>query len=316
MELKEQIYLTPGFNSLDELRKEVEFWDATTSQWLADCPRRGQYSIEQRIVPADETPALDAGNALHDGLAVLYSGGGEELALQTVIDKFGKPREWRLHPQHKYAHIHVGHLEVIFKNYLEWSKKHDSFTPLVRTLDQLKLDNVLAAIWQVTPDGHVVLGESKIVMQFMVETLDGPVRFVYSGRPDLPIEQGGLIHILDHKSTNSYLSDFHFSQYRFSNQLRGYAAMISEVAGVNVSGCLINGLYMGSRASLSDFKGEKFARFGPLTFMPAHLTESIKNQYYWRKSLDFWRTQGYFPQHTSKMCSGCPFDKLCNASPS
>lgn len=316
MELREEIYLTPEFPTLDDLRREVEFWDATTSQWLADCPRRGQYAIERRAVPTEETPALDAGMALHAGMAVLYSGGGDELALETVLQTWGHPRDWRLPDKHKYGHLHMGHLEVIFKNYLDWAKKHDSFKPVIMEQDQLDLTNVLAAIWLVTPEGKVVLGESKIVMRFEVETVDGPVKFVYSGRPDLPIELGGVNYILDHKSTNAYLSDYYFSQYRFSNQLRGYGAMISEVTRRSISGALINGIYMGSRASLSDFKGEKFARYGPMSFLPAHLTEAIRNQYYWRQSLDFWRAQGYFPQHSGKLCSGCPYDKLCNASPS
>jgi PD-(D/E)XK nuclease superfamily protein len=316
MELREEIYLTEGFNSLDDLRREVEFWDATSAQWLADCPRRGQYSLENRAVPLDESHAMRAGTALHAGLAVLYSGGGDELALQTVLDTWGQAPEWRLPPGHKYSHLHSGHLEVIFKNYLEWKTKHDSFRPLVVTREELDLTDVLAAIWLVTPDGKVVLGESKLVMRFSIETLDGLVNFIYAGRPDLPIEMGGVTYILDHKSTNAYLSSYYFDQYRFSNQLRGYGAMISKILKRTISGALINGIYMGERASLSEFKGEKFARFGPMSFMPAHLNEAIKNQYYWRKSLDFWKSQGYFPQHTGKLCSGCSFADLCNASPS
>lgn len=315
MELLEQVYLSPEFSSLEAIEQEVDLWDATTAQWLADCPRRGQYAIEHQVEPAKEAVVLSAGRAIHAGMAVLYSGGGDELALQTVIDTFGKPREWRLPPAASFSHIHLGHLEVIFKNYLDWRKKHDSFQPIVVELSDIDFTDVIAAIWQLTPDNKVILGESKLVMRFMVDTKDGQVPFIYSGRPDLPIGLGGVNYILDHKSTNAYLSDYYFKQYRYSNQLRGYGAMILKLLKRTISGALINGVYIGERASLSDFKGEKFARYGPMSYLPAHLTEAIKNQYYWKKSLEWYKEQGYFPQHTSKLCSGCPFDTLCNASP-
>lgn len=315
MILREETYLSPKFSSIEQLEKEVEFWDATTSQWLADCPRRGQYAIEARAVPMEEAFQLKAGIAIHVAMAVLYTTGDEELALATIKEKWGYDANWQLPSTHKYAHLSLGHLEVIFKNYLDWRKKHDAFKPLILHRDELDMSRVLAAMWLVTEDDRVVLGESKIVMEFDVQTKGGLTPFVYSGRPDLPIELGGVLYVLDHKSTNSYLSDWYFEQYRFSNQLRGYGAMLQQLIQKPISGALINGVYMGKRASLSEFKGDRFARYGPMTYLPPHLPEAIKNQYYWRKSLDFWRTEGYFPQHTGKLCGGCPFDKLCNLSP-
>jgi PD-(D/E)XK nuclease superfamily len=315
MDLREDTYLSPEFSSLEELEKEVEFWDATTSQWLANCPRRGQYAIEEKAIPSVESPVLVAGKSLHGAMAVLYAGGEEDLALEELKRISGWDYDFRLPAGHKFQHLSLGHLEVIMKNYFVWRKKHDDFQVLQVSKDDMDLTDVLAASWLLTSDGKVVLGESKIVMRFMIDTKDGEVPFVYSGRPDLPVVLGGAINILDHKSTNAYLSDWYFNQYRFSNQLRGYGAMIRKLLHKEVSGCLINGIFMGEKASQHTFKGNRFSRFGPLTFMPAHFNEAIKNQYYWRKSLDFWRQQGYFPQHTSKLCQGCNYDSLCNSSP-
>src|SRR5258708_1369591 len=125
----------------------------------------------------------------------------------------------------------------------------------------------------------------------------GEVVFHYAGKPDLPVMQGGEILLMDHKSTNSYLSDYYFDQFRFSNQLRGYCSMIERLTGQRLGGALINGLYVGNKAIDDASKAARFARYGPMMFQPGHLAEAIKNQYYWRKALDYHESEGYYPQH-------------------
>jgi hypothetical protein len=52
-----------------------------------------------------------------------------------------------------------------------------------------------------------------------------------------------------------------------------------------------------------------------MLYSPSHLDEAIKNQYHWRKALDYYEQQGYYPQHTGKMCGGCTFAELCVQTP-
>jgi hypothetical protein len=311
--IHEQLYLSPRFKSREELEAAIEAnWDATTSSQVARCPRNGEYSIRYGLRPNSEALYLKAGNALHGALACYYVGESLEVCLEELATLWGSERDY-VPPGEKFAHLTLGFLEVILKNYAEYAKKRDNFRPIVVKLNELDLSRVLGAVWRVNDEGEVVLGESKIIMDFS-DWCPGP--FIYSGKPDLPIEMGGALYLMDHKSTSGYLSNWYFDQYRFSNQLRGYCAMINELTHMRLNGALINGLYTGERAVLAEFKGDRFGRYGPMIYHPEHLREAILNQYHWRQVLDYWEKQGYYPQHTSRLCTNCAYDMLCALSPS
>lgn len=318
-ELKSELYLAPQFPDRAALEREIEFWDATTAQWVGDCPRRAEYAIRYNIVPKDEAIVLAAGRAIHAALAVFYATRDVTLALTLLRETFGRDADWRLPPGHRYAHLHLGHIEIIFKNYVDFAERRDTFEPLHVTLSDLDLTDVLAAQWLIAPDGKVILGESKVVMRFDVPLKDGTsASFVYAGKPDLPIRMSGSVYLMDHKSTNAYLAEYWAEQWRYSNQLRGYCAMFAKLLpSMQISGAMINGIHMGEKASLSfkETKANKFARYGPYIFQPAHLAEAIRNQYLWRQNLDWFEQQGYYPQHASKLCGGCPYSPLCEVSP-
>jgi radical SAM protein with 4Fe4S-binding SPASM domain len=159
-------------------------------------------------------------------------------------------------------------------------------------------------------------------MEFPLEVSQGvntpgtkTVLFHYAGRPDLPIEMGGQVYVLDHKTTSSYLSDWYFSQYKLSNQLRGYCAMLESLTGLRLGGALVNGVYVGEKATASGFTGAKFARYGPLMFQPGHLYEALLNQYYWKQQLYRFHEMEYFPQNAGKACQSCDYLPLCTTSP-
>jgi hypothetical protein len=309
--LRQEVYLDKEFNSLQDLASKVDFWDASTSSAYGKCPRSAFYKNELKLGQIEEALPRVAGRAVHAGMAVLYSSDrNADLALDALRAEFGD-RE-APDPGHKYAHLHLGHLEVIFKNYVDWSAKHDTFTPLTIHLDDINYDHLLGAIWLVTEDDRVVLGESKLIMRF---ELEGGRELVYSGRPDLPVNMSGGIYVLDHKSTSGYLSDWYFSQHVISNQLRGYCKMIEDLIDKRPDGALVNGIYVGDKATKVNSKAVRFSRYGPLVFRPAHLDEAIKNQYYWRQLSYIYRELDFWPQNTGKMCQSCDFLDLCKTSP-
>lgn len=313
MTVREELYLSPRFPTREDLEKalqELQAPDATRTQWIANCPRRAEYGVVRGLVSKKEFWPLRAGASLHNALATYYVSYDPELALAELRASWGDPED-RSPSGENYSHLHYGHIEVVFKNYMVEAKKRDTFRPIIVHRDDLDLTSVVGAIWRVVEDERIVLGESKVIMEFIVNGKP----FLYAGIPDLPIEMGGAYYILDHKSTNSYLSDYWFEQFRFSNQFRGYCIMIERLTGLTISGALVNGIYVGKRAILSDFKGNKFARFGPIMYDPGHYTEAILNQYYWRKMLDVYKQMGYYPQHASKLCAGCPFSGLCASNP-
>jgi hypothetical protein len=229
---------------------------------------------------------------------------------------FGHDADWRLPPGHRYAHLHLGHLEVIAKNYVDHARKRDTFRPLILHREELNLERVVAGYWKMTDEGLVVLGESKFIMEFPLQLPDGKtVIYHHAGKPDLPISMAGSIRILDHKTTSSRLSDWWAAKHRFSNQLRGYAAMVNELTPYVADGALINAVYVGKEASDSLSKATKFARFGPFLYQPAHLTEALLNQYYWKQWLFKCHEQQYYPQNPDQHCGSCEMSELCNANP-
>ncbi len=308
-EIKELLYLSPNYKSREELEKAVETsWDATTASQVARCPRNAQHWVRQGLVPKGESVARTAGAALHAALSLYYAGAEPDLCLEEIRKTWGDTKSSSV----KFAHLNVGFLEVVFKNYLTYAKRADNFKPLEVQMEDLDLSKVLGAVFRIAPNGNVILGESKVIMDFS-DVVGHP--FVYSGKPDLPVETGGATYLWDHKSTNSYLSTWYFDQFRFSNQLRGYCTIVSRLTHLRLNGALINGIYMGERAVLTEFKGDRFGRYGPMLYQESHLDEAIKNQYAWRKTLDYYEQEGYYPQHTSKLCGGCSYDKLCALSP-
>jgi len=308
--IREELYLGEykSREELEEAIRTLQAPDATRTQWVGDCPRKAEYSIIRGLAAKGDSYPKTAGVAIHAALAVYYTTFDDELALDAAR------RAWGDTPNppstNSYAHLNLGHIEVVLKRYLMWAKKHDMLQPIVARMDDLELKHVKAAIWRMVDD-RVVLGESKIVMEFEVNGEP----FLYSGIPDLPVGMGGAYYVFDHKSTNAYLSEYWAEQHRHSNQLRGYCAMIEALTGLRISGALINGIYMGERASSSEYKGNRFARFGPYMYTPGHYVEAIKNQWAWRKQLDTWKQLGYYPQHASRLCSGCAFSRLCSESP-
>jgi hypothetical protein len=325
--VQEELYLGQ-YASREELEREIgTFWDATTAGRYAWCPRHAQYA-SLGLEPSGESLQLDAGNAIHAAMHTLYTSGDGELALHVLRQTFGEDRSLPA-PSAKYSHINVGFLEVVFKNYLTWREKHDTFEPLLVHYEDLDLSQVAAAMWQVLPDGRVILGESKLVMRLDV---DGD-EFIYAGKPDLPILMGGGLYIMDHKtSCGGYLSQWWAEKHTISNQLRGYCRMIELVASKvlaqagqqRVQGAIINGIYAGEKATDPKFRGTSFSRFGPFLYRPSHLDEAIVNQWWWLKMRHLYaetadaspalRKYGW-GQNTGKACQGCPYLDLCREQP-
>src|SRR2546428_11873454 len=131
MEIKEELYLSPEYPDRATLEAAVDMWDATQAQWTADCPRRAEYSIRYGIEPVGEGYARLAGTALHAALASWYVIKDLDLSLEEIRKAWGQSPDWRLPPGHKFSHLHLGFLETIFKNYVDFSRRRDTFIPLL-----------------------------------------------------------------------------------------------------------------------------------------------------------------------------------------
>jgi hypothetical protein len=312
-------YYEPGLSCIEDVKdKYGPIWDATTLTKVADCPRKHQIRVEMGMERSGPpSPPMVAGIAVHAGLEYYYSLPergeiAEEAAVQVMWAEWDRFDIDRALMDQKYVHLSGEHLEQILRNYFHYWKHEaiDIFEPYVVTSDSLDLSDVVAAKFRTTSTGELVLGESSLIMRFRTT---GGHEFIYSGKPDLPVvKQDGSLWAMDHKSTGTYLSDWWAKNFEVSNQLRGYMAMLRSLTGRTPRGGVINAIYVGKHATNPNSKATKFNRF-QFDFAPDHIDEAIDNQYAWVKTIEHYRSTGYWPQACGY--GGCDMPSLCRRDP-
>ena len=312
-------YFADGFSSIEEVEEAYgTLLDASTLQKVADCPRAHQIRVEENLDRPSPTTPMVAGIAVHYGLEYYYANSEptdkhEAEAIRLMEVEYATFDIDRVNQDTRYLHLQPDHLADVMRNYFNtWNRQRiEVYRPYGGLkVDELDLSSVVAAQFYLTPDEDIILGESKLVMKFDVEGEE----LVLAGKPDLPVrKQDGSIYIMDHKSTSAYLSDYWAKSHEVSNKMRGYMAMVSSLLGGEpLAGAVINGLYVGKHALSETSKATKFQRF-QYDFTPDHVTESLRNQLAWRKTIDHYREEGYFPQGCAY--GGCSYPDVCKRDP-
>lgn len=309
-------YFAEPFKSYDDVVEAYgPIYDATTLQKVADCPRAHQIRVEHNWERPEPTAPMIAGIAVHYGLEYYYAHSEPTTSHEaTAINLMEK--EWdrfdinEATRDPKHLHLTKPHLADVMRNYFNyWNRQQiEIYRPLGSlTVDQIDFSDVLAAHFYLTPEGEIILGESKLVMKFG--------ELVLAGKPDLPVrKQNGDIYIMDHKSTSGNLGAYHEKNFQMSNQLRGYMAMVrSLLGGRELAGAVINALNVGSNALNPNSKAAKFDRY-EFDFTPDHVDETINNQLAWARTIKHYQEEGYFPQGCGY--GGCSYPDVCRRDPS
>lgn len=311
-------YFAPPFTCIEEVEAaHGPLFDASTLQKIADCPRLYQIRVEENLTKPRASAKMQAGIAIHSGLEFYYAHAErtqelEDRAVEIVKASWAEAEIDRSSMDSRDVHLSEAHLTQITRNYFDyWNRQViDVFSPISGLrLDDLCLDQVLAARFTLTEKGEVILGESNLVMSFPI----GDDNLVLAGKPDLPVtQQDGSVWSMDHKSTSQYLSPYWARAYEVSNKDRGYMAMLQSLLQRPVKGTVINAVYVGEYALNPHSKTVKFTRF-PFDFTPDHVHEALRNQLTWRKTIEFYRSLGYFPQGCAY--GGCSCPDLCRRDP-
>ena len=309
-------YFAPGFSCIEEVEAEYgTIMDASTLVRVARCPRLHEVRVEKNLDRPASTPKMMAGIVIHDSLDVYYAHPvrDEELenhCIDLARDAWNALDIDRGKMDKDSTHLTTDHIVQVLKNYFAYYGKTvvEVYKPLAGfRLDNLNLDQVVAARFKLLPDETLVLGESSLVMAFPVN--DDVL--LLAGKPDFPVIKDGRYWSMDHKTTSQYLSDWWADKHAVSNKDRGYMAMLQSLLQQPVEGSVINGIYVGKYATSEKSKATKFHRY-EFKFAPDHVTEAINNQYAWRRTIDFYRDLGYFPQGCH---GGCALPDLCRIDP-
>lgn len=311
-------YFEPGLSSIEEvIDRYGKPLDATTLQKLGDCPRKYQVRVEENLTKPSTSLPMVAGIALHAGLEYYYAFAIRDAEVESEAIRIMQA-EWdsfnidRTHIDMKYGHLTSEHLTEIMEAYFHhWNfERIEIYQPVAGLhISDLDLSRVIAAKFLTTDDGRVILGESSLIMRFDVAGEE----LIWSGKPDLPVRnQSGALMVMDHKTTSSYLSDWWAQSYEVSNKMRAYMAMVESLLGETPQAAIINGIFVGKNATNPKSTATKFQRF-EYDFTPDHITEALQNWLTLKKTADFYRELGYWPQTCA--FGGCGMPDLCRRDP-
>lgn len=318
----EYIHFADPYTSIEEVEEAIGgFWDATTLQKIADCPRKFETRVVENL-EFDGPPSapMVAGIAVHAGLEYYYSLPDAVRTTQWAEDKSIEvmQAEWesfglnRTQMDPKYVHLTEAHLTRVMKKYFRtWNVEQiDIYEPVEVSLDDIDLSDVIAGHFLLNDNGQIILGESKLVMRFDVDGED----FYLSGKPDLPVrDQLNRVYAMDHKTTGGNLGDWHKANFEVSNQLRGYMAMLRSLLGVTPSGAIINAMYVGAYPKNMEKSTRTFFDRYVFDFSEGHIDEALRNQLAWKRAIEHFEETGYWPQGCGY--GGCDMPALCKIDP-
>lgn len=289
--------------------------DNTTLERFQTCARSAEFYCVNRRQSRDSA-ALAFGGAIHEGLAVLYRDGFNQItkAVEVTLAKIKstwqpEADEWRT-PQ------------LACETIIDYAEKykHDTIKPITYDgelfverafslyLGSIHLDRTL-------PQTAFELGVT------MSEGQDQPLyinklHILWSGRLDMAVTEGDdNVFVLDHKTT-SIMGDQFFADFQLSQQMLGYVwAMRKLLPERNVIGTIVNAI-----AQRKPTKTGKSLEFKRQTFF-----QNLWMQEEWERDVMAGIERfvhslcvGFFPK-SPKWCFGkygkCPYHEVCTLPP-
>ena len=256
--------------------------DNTAMNAYMTCPKEYQYSMVEHRRGRGRSPALVFGSAWHAAMEAHYRTGGDLGKVAEAI-------------------------------YTKW-EGHDSADDY-RTVDRVLLEyNRYVAHWRPTDaDFRSTLGyPDEPMVELATNIAGGGLIHPYAGKLDRIYKEGGLTYIEDHKTT-SRLDKHYFSQYKLSNQMKGYTFMGQQLLpGEKVVGVRINLLHV--LTNKSGFERQIF------TFTPEEIQDWVENTNRWTRRIADDTATGDFPMHfgdngCSRKFGMCQYHNVCSLSP-
>lgn len=151
-------------------------------------------------------------------------------------------------------------------------------------------------------------GTPAIETRFEVTLPTGKHRF--SGRTDkICADEAGVLWVVDHKTTDSTLSNHYFRRFINDNQITGYIYALRRELGMPVAGFIID-------ACQNLVNSNTYAR-QTFDVTEAHINEWVEDAVYTIEKADECTTRGKWPHHFQGcfQYNGCPFINLCAKAP-
>ena len=261
---------------------------------LAQCAEKYHLTYVEGWDPPGESLPMRAGTALDVALNTLYVRGWNlEAALEALRASWG-PTSPTLAVKHEW--ITLLFLEERLRMYVAEREARPT----------------------ILEEGEIISEFSGKLHTFEWSDAEGNLVRV-RGAPDFAVRSNGKIYVPDVKCTTQWLSDHWMLQFRIGNQLRIYAALLQNLAGLEVAGGLINALYIGEKA-LDPPEAWKKRKSVPSKLEPIDFTqEQISEAHAWVRGLEAQRdahaAHGTWPRN-EKACDaygGCPFLTVCSA---
>jgi hypothetical protein len=280
---------------------EIQYaWDSTSLGMLKECPRKYYYSMVLGYRPMGESVHLRFGILYHSALEqyehVRAKGGDHEDGLDTAV-AYCLANTWDGRTdEDEGAPWESGH-----------SKKHRE--SLLRTV-----------IWNLEQYGDndpaktilLANGRPAVELSFRLNLdIDAPngEPYMLSGHMDRMVDYGGMIYVMDHKTSGSTLGSYYFEGYSPDNQMSLYTYASQVIYNQPVAGVIIDAAQIAVGFSA-------FQR-GITTRSKGLLDEWMRDTEVWLDSSVRFADKGFWPMN-DKSChnyGGCPFRQVCNKDP-
>lgn len=187
------------------------------------CPRMYYFAYVENLVPKVESPKLVFGRGIHEAIAVYYTTGSPQKAVDAYRDWLSeRQNELKAYGSAAYGLLkeaeEIG--EPLLRAYIAYAEKHDDFIPV--GIEQ----RFAVPMWYMTDSGEPVQLEFEGRPVYHVGTFDGVVRNKY-----------GKLWLMEHKTASVQPS---FKVLKVDLQIGFYTLAARQLYGEDVCGVIYN----------------------------------------------------------------------------
>ena len=281
--------------------------DNSMLEGLVTCPSITEFSKLHARIAASSKPSLDFGTIIHKALEYRYTNAKDKpmTAVQEAEQGNLITAFFDENPVDEFEHRNANFaLEVIKRYNRRWQT--ESFNMLLDATGK-------------------VICEIPLSVELFNTTYAGrPLKVIFTGRIDLPVEWDGKITIIDNKTSSMFFGPQRFlDEQRWSNQYRGYCWGFEKTTGRTVEAFCVNGICskqppMKPKQGIDQWWNEWMVRdITHLALTPDWRTEwfnsttTLVDQFLWYHEKGFFPPLGKFTRACENY-GGCQYRDVCS----
>lgn len=281
-------------------------WDSTSLGWLKTCPRLYKYNMIDNWRPKDLKPDLFFGLVFAEVCQgyqkSIFQGITHDDALFDMV-KHVHERTWDWESDHKYKNKYTL-VEAVITYLDQWQDDPAKTVQLVDGTPAVELNFKFQLDW-----GPQVKGTGNA--GFDAEDAARMPKYILCGHLDRIVEFGGVLMVMDQKTTKSTLASNYFDQYHPDNQMTFYTLAANIIYDQPIRGVIIDAVQVLLEKPHRCIRGFTYRT-------QAELDEWVRDLEHWFSMAEFYAESNYWPKNDTacNKFGGCQYKEVCNKDPS